>query len=93
MLQSAKIVIALGAGCLTILIWGVNPHDEGICLAVLASAKDTILFCLGARATVMVSDTVESIMTQNKSEETKNVNISVKRDPKDFDVPLEELAS
>lgn len=89
MLQSAKVVMAFGAGTLAIIIWGLNPHDKDICLSLLAACKDTILFCLGARGAVMVSDSVESIMTNNTSTETKNIN--VKRQPKDFEVPLNEL--
>jgi hypothetical protein len=91
MLQRAKLVIAIAAGSFAVFVWALNCHDPTLSLAIIQGCKDVMLFCLGATGAVMVSDSVEAIMTRTKEDLTSNETIDDKRDPKDFDVPLDEV--
>jgi hypothetical protein len=80
-LQSAKLIMAFCAGVFAVVVWGLNVHDKDISLAAFHGAVDVVLFCLGAHGTVAIADSVEAIMTRNKSVMTGNYI----PDPKDVD--------
>ena len=79
-LKRAKVLVAFGACLFAVTVWACNPHDHDLCIKAFQGAIDLAMFGLGATGAVMVSDSVEAIMTREKNEITQ----TVRTDPKDI---------